>query len=157
MSLTHLHLLVNHVPIIGSAIAVVLLAWALLARSRELQRAGLLLVVVCGLAGFVAKQTGEEAEEQIESLPWAQKELIHEHEEAADKATIVMLIAGIAGAVALVRMRKEGAARAETIATTVVAAAGFALMAWTGFEGGHIRHEEIRPGFVLPASAEHDD
>ena len=46
MSATHLHLLINHLPVMGGPIAIVLLAWALVARSRDLTRAGLILVAV---------------------------------------------------------------------------------------------------------------
>ncbi len=156
MSATHLHLLINHLPVIGSAIAIVLLAWALQSRSRDLTRAGLILTLVCGVGGFIAKQSGEEAEEQVESLPWASKELIHEHEEAADWAWILLAVAGAGAAVALFRMRGEKAARMETGIVLGLVTVAFLATAKTALEGGKIRHEEIRPGFVLPAG-EHDD
>lgn len=156
MNATHLHLLINHLPVLGSAIAIVLLAWALQSRSRDLTRAGLILTLVCGIGGFVAKQSGEEAEEQVESLPWASKELIHEHEEAADWAWILLALAGAGAAVALVRMRGDKAARMETGIVLGLVTVAFLATARTALEGGKIRHEEIRPGFVLPAG-EHVD
>ena len=156
MSATHLHLLINHLPVIGSAIAIVLLAWALQARSRDLTRAGLILTLVCGVGGFVAKLSGEDAEEQVEDLPWATRELIHEHEEAADWAWILLAVAGAGAAVALVRMRGDKAARMETGIVLGLVTVAFLATAKTALEGGKIRHEEIRPGFVLPAG-EHDD
>ncbi len=156
MSATHLHLLINHLPVIGSAIAIVLLAWALQSRSRDLTRAGLILTLVCGIGGFLAKQSGEEAEEQVESLPWAQRELIHEHEEAADWAWILLAVAGAGAAVALFRMRGDKAARMETGIVLGLVTVAFLATAKTALEGGKIRHEEIRPGFVLPAG-EHND
>jgi hypothetical protein len=156
MSATHLHLMFNHLPVFGSAIAIVLLAWALWARSRDLTRAGLILTLVCGVGGFVARQTGHEAEEQIEDLPWAQRELIHEHEEAADLAFILLGVAGLAAAVALVRMRGDKPARVETMIVLALVTVGFAVTADAALDGGQIRHEEIRPGFVLPAG-EHND
>ena len=156
MSATHLHLLINHLPLFGSAIAIVLLAWALQARSRDLARAGLILTLVCGVGGFIAKQSGEEAEEQVESLPWASKELIHEHEEAADWAWILLAVSGVAAAVALFRMRGDKPARMETGIVLGLVTVGFLATAKTALEGGKIRHEEVRPGFVMPAG-EHDD
>jgi hypothetical protein len=155
MSPTHLHIIVNHVPVVGSWIAVVLLAWALAARSRDLTRAGLLLTIVCGLGGYAARWTGHRAEHQVEDLPWAQRDLIHEHEEAADKTFIILGVAAIAAAVALVRMRAARPARLESGVTLVILFFGAMCAAWAGFEGGKIRHEEVRPGFVFPAG-EHD-
>ena len=153
-SATHLHLLLNHLPLLWSAIAVILLAWALLARSRDLTRAGLILTLVCGVAGFVAKQSGENAEEQLESLPWFDKELAEEHEEAAEWAYIVLALAGAAAAVALVRMRGGRPARLETGIALALLTVGLAATARTALAGGQIRHEEVRPGFVFPAGAD---
>ena len=155
MSPTHLHLLINHLPLFGSVIAVVLLAWALVARSRDLTRAGLILTVVCGIAAFLAVQTGDRAKDQVEQLPWYDKELVEEHEEAADKAQIIMGLAGVAALVGLIRMRGGRSVRLESgLALALVTFGGMAA-GWTALEGGKIRHEEVRPGFVFPAA--HDD
>ncbi|MBW8772434.1 MAG: hypothetical protein JF590_03965 [Gemmatimonadetes bacterium] len=156
-SLTHLHLLINHLPVIGSAIAIVVLAWALVARSRDLTRAGLILTLVCGLGGIAAKLSGDEAEEQVESLPWADRDLIHEHEEAADWAWILLAVAGAAAAVTLVRMRGDKAARMETGVVLGLVTLAFLATARTALEGGKIRHEEVRPGFVFPAGGNDND
>lgn len=157
-SATHLHLMVNHFPLFAAAIAIVVLAWALVARSRDLTRAGLILTVVCGIGGYVAKESGEGAEHQLESLPWFSKEIFHEHDEAADWAFATLALAGVAAAAALVRMRKGREARLETgvvLALTVVA---FAATAKTALAGGKIRHEEVRPGFVMPqGTPDHDE
>lgn len=154
MSDTHLHLLINHLPLFGSAIAVVLLGWAVTARSRDLTRAGLILTLVCGVGAYAAHWTGDGAEEQVEDLPWAERELIHEHEEAADWALWILAAAAVVSAVGLVRMRKEGTARLEATAALVLVVFGFAATAKTALEGGKIRHEEVRPGFAFPASTD---
>ena len=156
-SATHLHLMINHFPLFGAAIAMVVLAWALLARSRDLTRAGLILTLVCGIGGFVAKQSGEGAERQVEDLPWFNKDLFEEHEEAADWAWVTLAVAGVAAAVTLFRMRGGKQARLETGITLVLLTVGFAATAKTALAGGQIRHEEIRPGFVFPATTHADD
>lgn len=156
MSPTHLHLMINHFPLMGSAIAIVLLVWALAAKSRDITRAALILTLVCGVGGYAAHWTGEEAEEQVEDLPWADHDLIHEHEEAADWAYYLLLAAGAAAAVGLVRMRKGGTAPLETGIVLGLTLFGFAATAKTALDGGKIRHEEVRPGFVYPRGSGHD-
>jgi hypothetical protein len=156
MSPTHLHIMFNHLPIVGSWIAVALLVWGLLKRSRDLAQAGLILTVVCGVGGYGARWTGHRAEHQVEDLPWAQRELIHEHEEAADKTFIILGLAAVAAMVAMARMRGGRAARAELGVTLGLLFFGAMCAAWAGLEGGKIRHEEVRPGFVFPAGGEHD-
>jgi hypothetical protein len=150
MSPTHIHLMINHLPLFGSAIALVLLAWALVARSRDLTRAALILTLVCGAGAYLAHWSGDGAEHQVEDLPWAQRELIHEHEEAADWALWLLGAAAVVSAVGLVRMRKGSDARMETMIVLGVVLLGFAATARTALDGGKIRHEELRPGFVFP-------
>jgi hypothetical protein len=144
-------MMINHLPLFGSAIAIVLLGWALVARSRDLTRAGLILTLVCGVGGYAAHWNGENAEHQIEDLPWADDDLIEEHEEAADWAYWLLLAGGLVAAVGLVRMRKEGTARLEAAIALFLLLFGFAATAKTALDGGKIRHEEVRPGFVFPS------
>jgi hypothetical protein len=151
MSETHLHLMINHFPLMGSAIAIVLVIWALAARSRDLTRAALILTLVCGAGAYLAHWSGEGAEEQVEDLPWAERELIHEHEEAADWSLWLLGAAGLVSAVGLVRMRKGADARVETMIVLGLVLFGFAATVKTALDGGKIRHEEVRPGFVFPA------
>ena len=157
MSATHLHLMINHFPLFASAIAIVVLAWALVARSRDLTRAGLILTVVSGIGGFVAKQSGERAEHQLQSLPWFTKEIFHEHDEAADWAFATLAVAAVAAAAGLVRMRGDKPARVAAGITLALVIVAFAATAKTALAGGKIRHEEVRPGFVFPANARDDD
>ena len=156
-SATHLHLMINHFPLFAAAIAIVVLARALVARSRDLTRAGLILTLLCGIGGYVAKESGEGAEHQLESLPWFTKDIFHQHEEAADWAFATLAVAGVAAAVALVRMRGGKPARLETGITLALVIVAFAATARTALAGGQIRHEEVRPGFVFPASTGDDD
>jgi hypothetical protein len=156
MSATQLHLALNHLPLLGGAIAIVLFGWALLARSRDLTKAAFALTLVCGIAGFVAKQSGEAAEEQVEHLPWASEELIHEHEEAAEWAFYLLALAGLGAAAGLVRMRGGKDARVEAMIVLALTVVAFAATAKTALAGGEIRHEEVRPGFVFPAPGSDD-
>jgi len=154
---THLHLMINHFPLFGAAIAIVVLAWALVARSRDLTRAGLVLTMVCGIGGYVAKESGEGAEHQLESLPWFTKQIFEQHEDAADWAFATLAVAAVAAAASLVRMRGGKPARLETGITLFLVLVAFAATARTALAGGQIRHEEVRPGFVFPASTGDDD
>ena len=71
-------------------------------------------------------------------------------------AVAVALGVGAGAAVALVRMRGDKAARMETGIVLGLVTVAFLATAKTALEGGKIRHEEVRPGFVFPAG-EHND
>ncbi len=147
MNWAHLHLLVNHVPVIGTVIAVLLLALAVLGRSSELTRVSFGMLVVLALTAGAVYLTGEPAEEVVEDLPGVSEAVIEPHEEAAMVASLLL---GAVGAIALgglilARRGRELPARfAHVVLALAVLAA--AAMGRTAFLGGHIRHTEIRAG-----------
>jgi hypothetical protein len=83
MNPVHLHLLLNHVPVIGTGIMIVLLGYALLRRSTELVRVSLGMFVLLALAGAVVYLTGEPAEGVAEGLPGVSEAIMERHEEVA--------------------------------------------------------------------------
>ena len=69
MSWAHIHLALNHVPVIGLPIVVLLLLWGLVRRNAELIRAAFGLLVLLALVTLVVQLTGEPAEDLVEGLP----------------------------------------------------------------------------------------
>ena len=65
MTLSHLHLVLNHVPVIGSVIAFGLLLLAVLRRSADLRRAALEIVVLVGLFSLPAYLSGAGGQNEI--------------------------------------------------------------------------------------------
>ena len=52
MNAAHLHLMVNHLPVVGTPVILALLLWGLVRRSRDIQRAALGGAVVSRGAGL---------------------------------------------------------------------------------------------------------
>lgn len=86
MTGTHLHLLVNHAPILGAIFALALLVTSLRYGRDVLQRTALVVLIIVGAAAGAAKFSGEPAEDGVRGVPGVTRALIHEHEEMADKA-----------------------------------------------------------------------
>ncbi len=148
----HLHLLVNHVPIIGAAFALALLAASFFYAPDVLRRIAFATLIVTALAGLASDLTGEPAEDAIEGFPGVSRDVIHAHEEMAEKAYI---IAGVVGALALgglVRWRRVPVPTGATVVMVLLTAFLSGAMAYTGLLGGRVRHTEVRPGAV-PADA----
>ena len=145
-SMAHLHLMGNHLPVFASTLAILVLAWGLLRKKREIATVGLVLAVIAGIGAFAARQTGHEAEEQVEDSTWANRRLIHEHEEAADAAFIVTAITGALALVALFTRRggKSGPAWLSWL-VLVALLFSFSALAKAALYGGYIRHGEVRP------------
>jgi hypothetical protein len=151
----HIHVMINHLPIIGLPISAAVLALGMAKRSRDLIVAAAILTVVIGAASFAVKQTGEWADEAVEDLAWANHDVIHDHEEAGEKATIAALLAALTAAVVGWRARDQAVlALGGPAVLLLLLLATSGLMAWTGLEGGEIRHDEfgaLRPSAGLPA------
>lgn len=151
MNAAHLHLLLNHVPVIGSVAALLLLVFGMARRSEEITALGLVSVVVVALFGAAAFFTGRAAEEVVERLPGITRQLIDAHEEPAELAFIILGIAGAAGLATLFLLHaRHRLSRALLVITLLLEIAGTGVVAYAASLGGQIRHPEARPGFVAP-------
>jgi hypothetical protein len=140
------HMLVNHLPVIGFLVIVLALLVALKWKSLDIRRFVLLGTVLVGLTGLPALWTGEPAEEVIEEMPGVSKRLIHEHEELAEKATVLAVItAGVAAFAYILQRRRPDTMNKSIPVVLLFSLATSGLMGWTAHEGGKIRHPEINP------------
>jgi peptidoglycan/LPS O-acetylase OafA/YrhL len=146
MDATHLHLLVNHLPILGSFFALPLLVLALWRRQEPWLFAGAaLLLLIGGAAGVVAEESGEGAEEAVEHLAGVSEALIHEHEERAEVATPLAVITGLAAlGVAALSLRRRATWLPGGAVVLLLTGVTAGTMAWVGQSGGLIRHTELR-------------
>jgi len=145
MSWAHIHLALNHVPVIGLLIVLLLLAVAMLRRSTELTRVSYALLVLLAATAVVVYLTGEPAEELIENLPGFSEALVERHEEVALIATIGMVVLGLVALVGLIRFRTPWIAPAwYGRGVLLLALLMGGVMVWTANLGGQIRHSEIR-------------
>lgn len=147
MNGAHLHLLVNHVPVLGLFFGLALLVAALWRRSTELTRTSLVIFVLTAVAAIVVYLTGEPAEDSVEGLADVTKTMIGRHESAALAATIGVGVLGGFALLGLAGFRRLAAIpRWFTSSSLVLAIVTAGMMGWTANLGGQIRHTEIRAG-----------
>ena len=152
MNYAHLHLMLNHIPVILFPAGVLLLAYGMIAKDDRLKRLSFVVFVLVALATIPVYLTGGEAEEVVEDLPGIVEHNIEEHEEASTQAFIAAEIAGAFCLVALIAYRRRPLP-GWTVGTGFVLSLIVAgLMAYTSNLGGHIRHPETSPGWRPPAS-----
>jgi hypothetical protein len=156
MDLVHLHLLLNHVPVIGAVGVVLLLGLAMLRNSTELGKVALGLLALLGAVAVVVFLTGEPAEERVEGLPGISEAIMETHEEVALVATIAMGGLGVLALAALAAFRTRALPRWVSGAGLVATVGVAGLMGYTANLGGQIRHTEIRPGVAQTPAAEQD-
>lgn len=144
MSYTHIHLLLNHFPIIGSMIGTVLLLLGIWKKNSMIQQVSLALLIIMAVVAIPVFLTGEPAEESVEELPGVIKSVIEEHEEAAEIAFWVMMGSGILSFISLILdLIKNKMANRLILMSLLSSIAAFGMMARTGYLGGQIRHTEI--------------
>jgi hypothetical protein len=159
MNQTHLHLLTNHLPILGFLFSVILLLWGILAKSKTTIMATAVVVFLSAAGGMVASNTGEAAEEQLEQINGISHAAIHEHEEAAEAAVPFIIASGILSLAMLffsLKNHRFGNITQWLLLASV--ALGSVLSARAGFTGGKIRHaQEIGDTFPAQQEKEHQD
>jgi hypothetical protein len=154
LSATHLHLMLNHIPVLGTIFVFLLLLWAMVRKSRELTSLGLSLTVILALVTIPIYLTGDPTEHQQRRAAWFDRDRAHEHEEKAERGLIAVLATGAValGALFLRRGGRPGSGAVTGLATAGVAVSAV-LFALAALEGGEIHHEELRPGAVNVAPA----
>ena len=149
MSVVHLHLLLNHVPVIGAVLGLLILAVAVLRRNDDIGKLALWMFALIGVTSVVVFLTGEPAEELVERLPDFSETITERHEEAALVGTIAMGAVGAFALLLLGTFRYRPLARWATALTLVLALGATGLMGYAANLGGQIRHTEIRAAGVV--------
>lgn len=156
-NLAHLHIAINHVPVILIPAALVIFAVAAWRRSLPVLRTGIVVAWVAALFAVASYFTGDSAADLVMAAEKAQEKaldpLVEEHEDSAMWALGSSLLLAAAGAWG---WRRKGLGKEVTAPLLVLSALSTAILARTAELGGEIRHPETRPGFVAPPSGEHD-
>jgi len=159
-SAPHWHLVLNHLPSVGTLVALCLLASARSVGSRDVTRASLLLFVVFSLVAIPTFVTGAAAGWAIRSAQGISEGAINAHQDAALLALAALLATGwlawfvlwrdrrrlalgVAGPAASPRGALDGWGPSAVLGSGALA---LALMLWTARLGGDINHPEIRVG-----------
>ncbi|MEO5928312.1 MAG: DUF2231 domain-containing protein [Candidatus Kapaibacterium sp.] len=153
MNGAHIHLILNHIPVVGILFCTGLLLVAMIRKSPDVRRVALWSFVVVAALTIPTYLTGDPAEGTLRGVSGVTREAIHAHEDMAFITMIGAEIAGILAIFGLVMMRKpEGTPAWLMTVLLVLSLAICVLMVITSTRGGEIRHPEIAPGWVAPAS-----
>ncbi len=155
MNGAQMHLMLNHLPVMGALFAMLLLGWSLIRRSAEVQKLALAVALLAGLSSAPAYLTGEPAEHVIENLPGIDKAYIEEHESMGKFALWCGIALGVVAAIALgAGVRNPRWLTAGVAMTLLVSLFVSGVMGYTAHLGGQIRHPEIRSGGAPPTAQE---
>ena len=154
LNAAHLHIMLNHFPIVGVFVGTGLLTLWLLWRKQGIALAGLWTLVGSGLSAVLVYILGNEAEDVVENMPGITHAAIERHQEAALWVLIGLLVLAVLSAWILWRRRAGQLPRGLILGVWVLALVASGITAWAAELGGEIHHPEIRPGWKPPAGAE---
>jgi multisubunit Na+/H+ antiporter MnhB subunit len=144
MNFAHLHLVLNHVPVIGIPVALTFLVYGIFAKNQPSQRFALLVLIVLAAVVLPVYFTGEPAENVIEHLPGVAESFIDAHESAAMFSLVLTLSTGAAALLAL--WFRNDLKKNRLLNFAVLGVASFAVLSllYTANLGGKVRHTELR-------------
>lgn len=145
MNWAHIHLILNHIPLIGVGFTILLFIASFIRNSKELINISLIFTIIVALWAIPAYLTGEPAEEVVEKLPGISENLIEQHEEMSKKAFIFLEVVGALALVTLIVKRYSQKLGGWLMSVTLIGLiAGGGMIAWTSNLGGRINHPEVR-------------
>ncbi len=145
MNDAHLHLLVNHFPIVGTILGLGVLMAGMISKKDAVKNTANYLFIVGALFALASIATGDGAAELVEDMPNVGHKIIHEHEEMAENFAVVMYILGLCSLLGIYFNHKNHVkAKLVTSITLIIAVVAVVFSTLVGTSGGEIRHTEIR-------------
>jgi glucan phosphoethanolaminetransferase (alkaline phosphatase superfamily) len=154
----HWHLVLNHLPVVGSFAALLLLGWAWIKNTDDLKRVALASLVVVAAVAIPAFLTGEPSERHLKGLQGVSSRWMSNHEDLAEISLWVTVAVGALALAALIAFRKVNSLPRWVVGVLLAAClvvCGF--MARTANYGGKIRHSEIRTYSTAPAEPDAEE
>lgn len=158
MNDAHFHLVVNHLPIVGTLIGFLVLLAGFILKKPQIKNTALGIFIFSALTTIAAFLTGEGAEEIVENLPGISETLIHKHEEYAELFQTMMLVLGGVSLITLfIEYKKLPFSKYGFVLVLLLSVGSIVISKYVGTSGGEIRHTEIRSDANLIQIDANDD
>lgn len=154
----YVHLLLNHLPVVGILAGIPILLIGLLRGQAILQKTALWIFLASAVFTVPVYFSGDNAEHEIEEYALVSEHELEEHEDWGKRSMWLGVALGLLSIVGFLQMSRNAAAAQKTIWAIFI----FSLLVMvshgiTSMEGGKIRRPELRgedPMVVTPQSPE---
>jgi uncharacterized membrane protein len=145
VNLAHLHLLINHFPVLGTMIGLGLFLCSFFGKNQDLRRASYIIFAAMALIAIPTFESGMAASRMMAGKPGISDSLVQRHEGSAMLSIWFMLILGALALVGLWKLyRQSHFPQWNVMAVLVFSLLTVGLMARTANTGGEIRYPEVR-------------
>lgn len=140
----HLHLMFNHIPVLATLFSIPLLVWGILADQKIATKIALVGFILAGLSTILVVESGQRAEEIVESLPGVSEQIIEDHEHMAETTQWISIALGAISIFYFFAMERPiNYKKLLVVALLVASLISGAMMAYTAYLGGKIMHPEL--------------
>ena len=147
MNIAHIHIVINHLPIVGYFFSIFLITTSLYFRSQEgVIISAVLVMVISALGALAAYFSGSPSIKQIAGLPGVGHKYINIHYTRAKIAVLFSCLSGLTAITCgIIIIRTDAPVPAYCYALMMISSliTSFAMV-FTGNAGGKIRHQEVR-------------
>lgn len=145
MNGAHIHLLLNHFPIILLMVGFVILITGLIIKNKTLKITALVIFISGSLITFPTHLSGEKAEDIVENLGDVKEEYIENHEKQGKIFALFFYQLGIISLIGIWGISKDKRFTSWfNLLILLFSAISLFFAVNTGATGGEIRHTEIR-------------
>jgi hypothetical protein len=145
MNVAHVHIVLNHVPSLGSIAGLLLLAFGIYKKDEVVKQGACFVLVLIAMAVLPTYISGAEAQRIVAKNPFYSPGIVQLHQNAAMITLLSMTAAGMFAWFGLWEYRRHAKVGSRTtmftLITTMAAAASILV---TANIGGSINHSEIR-------------
>lgn len=143
----HLHLVVNHLPIIFPVVGIIILLIGIFTKSEVTKRNAYIIFILGAITSIAAMGTGEGAEDSATKIAGLSENLIKKHEEASEIFAALTYVLGAISLVALIAsFRNSAISKYAPFLVGILAVVALFFAQKAGTTGGEIKHNEIRTG-----------
>lgn len=140
----HLHLLVNHFPVIGYFIIIVFLVYGIIFKQEKVKQFSMFMIVVLSLITILVFVSGNNAEGMVKGAEGVVEENIEVHQYAAVRSFIAMeILGGISLLMILYYRFKKPVPLSVTLIYLFLNLFMLWMMIYTSNLGGKIFHSEF--------------
>ena len=145
MNLAHIHIILNHVPSLGSIAGLLLLAAGIYKKDEALKQFAYGVLVLITMAVLPTYITGAESQRVVDKNPSYSAGMVQLHQNAAMITLLCMTAAGMFAWLGIWEHRRHSrSGPLTTMATLISTMAAVAAVLVTASIGGKISHLEIR-------------
>ncbi|MEC5156703.1 hypothetical protein [Chryseobacterium sp. MP_3.2] len=144
----HLHLVVNHLPIIFPIVGIIILLIGIFTKSEVTKRNAYIIFVLGAITSVAAMVTGDNAENFATKIAGFSENLIEKHEEVSEIFAILTYVLGAISILSLIgSLRNSVLSKFSPLVVGILTIICLFFAQRVGTSGGVIRHTEIRSSY----------